>query len=44
MERRGYPAAFGCALTSSASVLANMIPPSMGLIIYGALASASICS
>lgn len=42
MARRGYPPAFGCALTSSASVLANMIPPGMALIIYGALASVSI--
>jgi C4-dicarboxylate transporter DctM subunit len=42
MERRGYPKPFGVALTSSASILANMIPPSLGLIIYGALASVSV--
>ncbi len=42
MEARGYPRAFGCALTSSSGVLANLIPPSMGLIIYGALASVSV--
>lgn len=42
MEKRGYPRAFGCALTSSAGVLANLIPPSLGLIVYGALASASV--
>lgn len=42
MEKRGYPRAFSCALTSSGAILANMIPPSMGLIIYGALASASV--
>ena len=42
MERRGYPKPFGVALTSSASILANMIPPSLGLIIYGALAAASV--
>lgn len=42
MERRGYPRAFGCALTSASGVLANLIPPSMGLIIYGALASVSV--
>jgi tripartite ATP-independent transporter DctM subunit len=42
MERRGYPKPFGVALTSAASILANMIPPSLGLIIYGALASVSV--
>jgi tripartite ATP-independent transporter DctM subunit len=42
MERRGYPKPFGVALTSAASILANMIPPSLGLIIYGALAAASV--
>jgi C4-dicarboxylate transporter DctM subunit len=42
MERRGYPKPFGVALTSAASILANMIPPSLGLIIYGALATVSV--
>jgi C4-dicarboxylate transporter DctM subunit len=42
MARRGYPKPFGVALTSAASILANMIPPSLGLIIYGALASVSV--
>ena len=42
MERRGYPKPFGVALTSSGSILANMIPPSLGLIIFGALASVSV--
>lgn len=42
MERRGYPKPFGVALTSAASILANMIPPSLGLIIYGALAATSV--
>ena len=42
MERRGYPKPFGVALTSAGSILANMIPPSMGLIIYGSLASVSV--
>ena len=42
MERRGYPKPFGVALTSAASILANMIPPSLGLIIYGALAAVSV--
>ncbi len=42
MERRGYPKPFSVALTSSASILANMIPPSLGLIIYASLASVSV--
>jgi C4-dicarboxylate transporter DctM subunit len=42
MERRGYPKPFGVALTSSGSILANMLPPSLGLIIYGAMASVSV--
>jgi C4-dicarboxylate transporter DctM subunit len=42
MEKRGYPRSFSCANTASAAVLANLIPPSMGLILYGALASVSV--
>jgi tripartite ATP-independent transporter DctM subunit len=42
MERRGYHRAFSCALTSASATLANLIPPSLGLIIYAALASASV--
>ena len=42
MARRGYPKPFGCALTASGSILANMLPPGLGLIIYAALASVSV--
>jgi tripartite ATP-independent transporter DctM subunit len=42
MAERGYPKPFGVALTSAGSILANMIPPSLGLIIYGAMASVSV--
>jgi len=42
MEKRGYDRAFGCALTSASSTLANLIPPGLGLIIYAALASVSV--
>ncbi len=42
MSRRGYAPAFSCALTSASASLANLIPPSLGLIIYGALAQASV--
>jgi C4-dicarboxylate transporter DctM subunit len=42
MEKRGYPRSFACANTASSAVLANLIPPSMGFILYGALASVSV--
>ena len=42
MAQHGYPKPFGVALSSAASILANMIPPSMGLIIYASLASVSV--
>lgn len=42
MERRGYHPNFSCAITSASSILANLIPPSLSLILYGALASASV--
>jgi tripartite ATP-independent transporter DctM subunit len=42
MEKRGYDRAFSCAVTSASSTLANLIPPSLGLIIYAALASVSV--
>lgn len=42
MEQRGYHRSFSCAVTSVSSILANLIPPSMSLILYGALASVSV--
>jgi C4-dicarboxylate transporter DctM subunit len=42
MEKHGYSRAYGCALTSASATLANLIPPSLGLIIYAALASVSV--
>jgi TRAP-type C4-dicarboxylate transport system permease large subunit len=42
MERRGYDRPFSTALTAAGSTLANLIPPSLGLIIYAALASVSV--
>lgn len=42
MEQKGYPRPFSCALTSASAVIANLIPPGLGLIIYGALASVSV--
>jgi C4-dicarboxylate transporter DctM subunit len=42
MAAQGYPKPFSVALTSAASILANMIPPSLGLIVYASLASVSV--
>lgn len=42
MEKRGYDRPFSAALTASSATLANMIPPSLGLIVYAALASVSV--
>lgn len=42
MAAQGYPKPFSVALTSSASILANLIPPSLGLIVYASLASVSV--
>lgn len=42
MARRGYSRPFGAALTAASSTIANLIPPSLGLIIYAALASVSV--
>jgi tripartite ATP-independent transporter DctM subunit len=42
MARRGYGRPFAAALTAAGSTLANLIPPSLGLIIYAALASVSV--
>jgi tripartite ATP-independent transporter DctM subunit len=42
MARRGYDRPFSAALTAAAATLANLIPPSLGLIIYAALASVSV--
>jgi hypothetical protein len=42
MAKRGYGRPFSSALTAASSILANLIPPSLGLIIYAALASVSV--
>lgn len=42
MEREGYEPAFSAALIAAASTIANMIPPSIMAIVYGAVGSASI--
>lgn len=42
MAQRGYGRPFAAALTAASATLANLIPPSLGLIIYAALASVSV--
>jgi tripartite ATP-independent transporter DctM subunit len=42
MLRRGYSAAFAAAITSSAAIITALIPPGIGLIIYGYLADVSV--
>jgi tripartite ATP-independent transporter DctM subunit len=42
MKRRGYSARFSAAVTSSSASIAIIIPPSIAMIIYGALSDTSI--
>ncbi|WP_306755319.1 TRAP transporter large permease [Paracoccus actinidiae] len=42
MTAKGYSAAFAAVITSSASIITALIPPSIGLIIYGFLSETSI--
>ena len=42
MVKHGYSRAFTAVLTSSSSIIAALIPPSIGLIIYGYLTETSI--
>ncbi len=42
MVSRGYSPAFAAAITSSAAIITALIPPGIGLIIYGYLADVSV--
>lgn len=42
MARKGYDKAFSTAVTASSALIATIIPPSIGLILYGVLADVSI--
>ena len=42
MVQRGYGAPFAAVITSSAAIITALIPPSIGLIVYGFLAETSI--
>ncbi len=42
MKKRGYPAAFAAAVTSSSATLAVIIPPSIPMILYAVMADSSV--
>ncbi len=42
MTRHGYSAAFAAVITSCAAIITALIPPSIGLIIYGYIADTSV--
>jgi len=42
MSKHGYSRAFAAVITSSSSIIAALIPPSIGLIIYGYLTETSV--
>ncbi len=42
MERQGFSREYSCALTAASSTMAHLVPPSLGLIVYGALAMTSV--
>lgn len=42
MKRKGYPASFVAAITSSSASLAIIIPPSIPMILYAAMAETSV--
>lgn len=42
MTRQGYRVPFSAAVTASSSILANLVPPSINLLIYASLASTSV--
>jgi tripartite ATP-independent transporter DctM subunit len=42
MRKRGYPAAFAAAVTSTSATMAIIVPPSLNLILYAYVANTSI--
>ncbi|MFP3748038.1 TRAP transporter large permease subunit, partial [Achromobacter sp. SIMBA_011] len=42
MTRRGYDVGFSAALTASSSIISVIIPPGIGLILYGFMGNVSI--
>lgn len=44
MEKQGYPKAFSVAVTAASSVMGIIIPPSINMIVWGALTNTSIAA
>ena len=42
MTRRGYPLSFSCALSATSSILPNVIPPSIAMLLYAAITNVSV--
>lgn len=42
MRRDGYPAEFSAAITAASGMLANVLPPSIAMLIYASLSNASV--
>lgn len=42
MEKRGYPGPYAAAITAASASIAIMIPPSLAMILYGAIANVSV--
>ncbi len=42
MERRGYSRVYGCAVTSAGACLAQLVPPSIAMLIYASVSNASV--
>lgn len=42
MEKQGYSKSFSCAVTSASSILSNLIPPSIAMMIYASITWVSV--
>lgn len=42
MVKRGYSTAFSCAVTSAGSILPNVVPPAIAMLVYASVADVSI--
>lgn len=42
MATQGYSTAFSCAVTASSSILANVIPPAIAMLVFASLAEVSV--
>ncbi|SFU23076.1 TRAP transporter large permease subunit [Mesorhizobium sp. YR577] len=42
MVKRGYPPAFSCAVTAASSILPNVLPPAIAMLVYASVSNVSI--